>query len=259
MAPTSRRGQHRLRFATSAAPVSNEPKSSRITHDLAVPIPASVDGYAIFVASDVRLYSEGLALVFAADGRLRVSHVADTAERTLLFIRETGADALLLDASMRGALSVLDQVQTRVPGIPVVLFGVAELSAQLASRVDIGAAQFVSRDATSKELLLTLLAAARGDDMPRSRANSYTASRADRAEPLNTHYEASSRNAPLTARERQLASLLDEGLSNKEIAQRLSISVATVKNHVHRILEKLQIERRGQAASRLRESLNLRI
>jgi two-component system nitrate/nitrite response regulator NarL len=64
---------------------------------------------------------------------------------------------------------------------------------------------------------------------------------------------------PLTARERELAGLLDEGLSNKEIAQRLSISIATVKNHVHRILEKLQVQRRGQAASRLRQPMNPRI
>ncbi|HEY9227484.1 MAG TPA: helix-turn-helix transcriptional regulator, partial [Gemmatimonadaceae bacterium] len=63
----------------------------------------------------------------------------------------------------------------------------------------------------------------------------------------------------LTARERELAALLDEGLTNKEIAQRLHISVATVKNHVHRILEKLHVRRRGQAASRLRPPIDPRI
>lgn len=257
MAPTSRRWLHRHRFATSAAPVSNEPKLTRIAHDLAVLIPAGGDGHAIFIASDVRLYSEGLALVFAADGRLYVSHVADTAERTVLFIRDTGADALLLDASMHGALTVMNEVRTRVPGIPIVLFGVARLSDQLAACVDSGAAAFVSRDATSKELLLTLLSAVRGEAMLSNRSR--TTLRADRGEPLAVHYEEPSRNSPLTTRERQLASLLDEGLSNKEIALRLSISVATVKNHVHRILEKLHVARRGQAASRLREPMNLRI
>ena len=56
----------------------------------------------------------------------------------------------------------------------------------------------------------------------------------------------------LTARERQVLALSDEGWSNKEIGRRLRISPATVKNHVHSILQKLQVARRGQAAARLR-------
>src|SRR5256886_10308318 len=58
--------------------------------------------------------------------------------------------------------------------------------------------------------------------------------------------------AHLTSREREIMGLIDEGLSNKEIAKRLRIEVATVKNHVHNILEKLQVHRRGEAAARVR-------
>jgi DNA-binding NarL/FixJ family response regulator len=56
----------------------------------------------------------------------------------------------------------------------------------------------------------------------------------------------------LTAREREILTLIDGGLSNKEIAHRLNIEVATVKNHVHRILDKLHVKRRGEAAARIR-------
>ena len=239
---------------------SIESKLVRVADDLApAGLTSGGDGYAVFVASDVRLYSEGLALVFAADGRLRVSHVADTAERTVLFIRDTGADALLLDASMRGARAVLDAVSVYAPTIPIVLFGVAELTGDLADCLLAGAAGFVWRDATSKELILTLLDAVRGEALlsrgPLVRIQVHF----ERDQLLRVHSANATSPGPLTAREHQLASLLDEGLSNKEIAQRLSISVATVKNHVHRILEKLHVERRGQAASRLRRPMNLRI
>jgi len=61
--------------------------------------------------------------------------------------------------------------------------------------------------------------------------------------------------AHLTKREREIMGLIDEGLSNKEIAKRLRIEVATVKNHVHNILEKLQVHRRGEAAARVRAAL----
>ena len=59
-------------------------------------------------------------------------------------------------------------------------------------------------------------------------------------------------NARLTRRETEIVQLIDQGLSNKEIAQRLGIDIYTVKNHVHNILEKLRVHRRGEAAARMR-------
>jgi DNA-binding NarL/FixJ family response regulator len=50
----------------------------------------------------------------------------------------------------------------------------------------------------------------------------------------------------------EIVSLIDQGLSNKEIAVKLGIEVATVKNHVHNLLGKLQVHRRAEAAARLR-------
>ena len=57
----------------------------------------------------------------------------------------------------------------------------------------------------------------------------------------------------LTAREREIAALIEQGHSNKEIAERLDIGLPTVKNHVHNILTKLKATRRGQAAAMLRD------
>jgi DNA-binding NarL/FixJ family response regulator len=54
---------------------------------------------------------------------------------------------------------------------------------------------------------------------------------------------------PLTTREREVLELIDEGLSNKQIAQHLSIELPTVKNHVHHILGKLGVHRRTEAAA----------
>jgi ATP/maltotriose-dependent transcriptional regulator MalT len=56
----------------------------------------------------------------------------------------------------------------------------------------------------------------------------------------------------LTIRESEILALAEEGRSNKEIARVLAISCATVKNHMHNILQKLQVSRRGQAVARLR-------
>jgi DNA-binding NarL/FixJ family response regulator len=61
-------------------------------------------------------------------------------------------------------------------------------------------------------------------------------------------------SARLTARELEIVELIDEGYSNKEIARALSIELATVKNHVHHVLEKLGVTRRGQAAALVRHT-----
>jgi two-component system, NarL family, nitrate/nitrite response regulator NarL len=55
----------------------------------------------------------------------------------------------------------------------------------------------------------------------------------------------------LTPRESEILALVEQGRSNKDIARQLAISSATVKNHMHNILQKLQVSRRGQAAARL--------
>jgi len=56
-------------------------------------------------------------------------------------------------------------------------------------------------------------------------------------------------NLPLTRRQRDIVAFIERGLSNKEIAIRLGIGVATVKNHVHYLLRKLQVHRRGEVAA----------
>ena len=58
--------------------------------------------------------------------------------------------------------------------------------------------------------------------------------------------------ALLTMRELQVVRLIDAGLSNKQIALKLEIELSTVKHHVHNILEKLEVERRGEAVARAR-------
>jgi len=56
----------------------------------------------------------------------------------------------------------------------------------------------------------------------------------------------------LTQRETEVVTLLERGLSNKEIARSLQIEIATVRNHVHSVLSKLQLQRRGEAAAWIR-------
>jgi DNA-binding CsgD family transcriptional regulator len=59
----------------------------------------------------------------------------------------------------------------------------------------------------------------------------------------------------LTSREREIAALLADGMSNKLIARRLNVALPTVKNHVHSILDKWDVRSRGEAAARYRRQV----
>jgi len=211
---------------------------------------------AVVVASDVCLYCEGLRLVFAADGRLRLTRAANSADAAITGIDGGDIDALLLDAALPDVRRVLRAVRERAPRLPIVMFGVPEHDEELLYCVEAGATAFVSRDVGSRELIETVLSALRGEAIVSSRSAAQVLGRLVRQARVAAQFTP---DTELTPRERQIATLLNDGLSNKEIAQRLRICVATVKNHVHRILAKLHVQRRGQAASRLRHLLNQKI
>jgi two-component system nitrate/nitrite response regulator NarL len=203
----------------------------------------------VVVASDVRLYNEGLRLVFAADGRLHVARDADSADATIDGIDAAGIDALLLDAALPDVRRVLRVVRERAPRMPIVIFGVPEHDDELLYCVEAGATAFVSRDAGSRELVETVLSALRGESVLSSRGAAQVLGRLAHRARIAAQYAP---DTELTPREREIASLLNDGLSNIEIAQRMRICVATVKKREHRSLAKLHVQRRGQAASRLR-------
>lgn len=209
----------------------------------------------VVLATEVPLYAEGLALVLAADGRLHLTGIAPNAAMAGA-VEVAGADALLLDVAMPGAGRTIREIRRRIPRLAIVLFGVPEDDDELLDCIEAGATAFVGRDASAQRLIETVLAAIHGDALMSARVTALLLRRlADHAR----HAPPTTDASELTGREREIAALLNDGLSNKEIASRLHISVATVKNHVHHVLTKLGVQRRGQAALHLRRAMNPRI
>jgi DNA-binding NarL/FixJ family response regulator len=186
------------------------------------------------VASDIRLYREGLAAGLAGS-RVEVAGTAADAASTVELARSLAPDVVLVDLVMAGWE---DAVRTVAGGARVVVLGVREVEDEVIACAEAGVAGYVTREASLEELTDVVEGVARG----RLRRVAETAGRRREAPSAER----------LTRREAEIVGLIDEGLSNKQIAGRLSIELATVKNHVHSILEKLQVERRAEAAARVR-------
>lgn len=207
----------------------------------------------VVVASNVLLYREGLAASLQRDGRLEVAAAASCSEAFSVALRLAPC-ALLLDASTEAGLALARRFHAACPSIRLIGFGISEEGGDVIACAEAGLVAFVDRNGTVDELIAAVLGALRGELACSPRV---AAMMCDRLASLAV--TRSETGAPLTRREREVAALIAEGLSNKEIAIDLRIGPATVKNHVHNILEKLNVRRRAAIVSRLREAPGTRL
>jgi len=201
----------------------------------------------VLVVDDSRVVRELLATY------LRTNHfAAETAsvrDAARLLEGSSGAAVVLLNVGGAEGTAGISRLARPARRVNVVAYGVDDSEEAVLACFEAGAAGYVPLDGGLDDLANAIRAALHDELLcsPRIAAalrRRIALSPTERVEP-QTH-------PALTPREREIVDLIDQGLSNKEIARRLSLSVLTVKNHVHNVLEKLQVRRRGQAAARLR-------
>jgi DNA-binding NarL/FixJ family response regulator len=200
----------------------------------------------VVILADVRIYRDGVAgLLRGRDGFCvldpRLARIDD-----VVSLRPDMAIVDLSVAACRAAAAVL---RHRLPTLRLVAIGVGDSEDEVISVAESGVSAYVSRDATAEQFLQVVEGAARDEVIcpPRIagalfRRLASVATQRDRTDML------------LTIREREVLALIREDLGNKQIAERLQIAEATVKNHVHSLLEKLHVKRRAQAAKMSLES-----
>jgi two-component system nitrate/nitrite response regulator NarL len=200
----------------------------------------------VFVVSDIRFYREGLAHRIGVEDACVVVGTARSASGAMAALGDAAVDVVLVDAAAAGGLEEVRGLAAAHPGTPIVALGVPETERDVLACAEAGIAGYVPREASVTELLRTVAQVRDGETPVTPRIANHLFRRlavlsADRGPgPAGT----------LTPREAEILELIDQGLSNKEIARRLQIELPTVKNHVHHILEKLQVHRRGEAAAR---------
>jgi len=201
----------------------------------------------VVISATVRLYRESLAEVLARADGIDVVGSAARPEATIELVRALTPDVLVLDADIGVAL--VRTVHDAAPATRVVVLGIAAADGDVLSWAEAGIAGYVTRDESLDDLFGALRAAAAGDLVCSPQVAGLL---------LRRVRGLAAASAPptlvLTGRETEIGRLLEQGLSNKEIAQTLHIELTTVKNHVHQILRKLGASRRGEAAALIRRA-----
>jgi len=202
----------------------------------------------VLVVSDIRLYRDGLAQVFADERRLAVVGAAADAPAAARMAAEHSPDVALVDMAMPQSVAAVRGVAAIAPAVKVVALGIRENEQDLIACAEAGVSGYVPRAASVQDLVTVLEGVGRGELL----CSAHTAATLwRRVAALAATAGETAQEQTLTRREREIGTLLEAGLSNKDIAIRLGIEVATVKNHVHNLLEKLEVHRRGQAVARL--------
>lgn len=201
------------------------------------------------IVADIRLYREGLAQVLARDNRIEVIGTAASMDDGLTDVANLQPDVVLLDMASPDALAGITTITDSFPEIKVVALGVAEVESDVLACAEAGVAGYVLREGSVEDLVATVESAAR-DELRCSPRVAATLLR--RVARLAAARQPGAEGIHLTTRELEILQLINEGLTNKEIAARLFIEVATVKNHVHNTLEKLGVRTRGEAAAKMR-------
>lgn len=198
----------------------------------------------VFLLDDHEVVRRGLKELLEADGDVEVVGEAGTAEQALARIPPTNPDVAVLDVRLPDGdgIEVCREVRSRHPEIHCLMLTSFTDDEALFQSMLAGAAGYVAKQIRGADIVDAVRRVADGESLldPAVAARARDRLRAEPAE--------DERLARLSAQERTILGLIADGLTNRQIAERLNLAEKTVKNYVSNLLAKMGMERRTQAA-----------
>jgi two-component system, NarL family, response regulator DevR len=200
----------------------------------------------VFLLDDHEVVRRGLRQVLTAEPDIDVVGDDSTAESALPRILDLRPDVAVLDVRLPGGdgVSLCREIRSRLPGTAcLMLTSFADDQAMIGSIIA-GASGYVLKTSGAADLVSAVRASAAGTSLIDPRAAQQAVERL-RTQTVSLAFM----SAALTDQERRVLDLVGEGLTNRQIAERLSLAEKTVKNYVASMLSKLGMHRRSQAAA----------
>lgn len=198
----------------------------------------------VFLLDDHELVRRGISALLAAEVDIEVVGEASTAAQAIGRIRATIPDVAVLDVRLPdgSGIDVCRDIRSSLPGTRCLMLTGYDDDEAIYAAVLAGASGYVIKDIRGSGLVDSVRAVAAGRSLLDPALNRRVVER------INENHEADPRLQSLTIRERQILPLIAEGLTNREIGERLNLAEKTVKNYISGLLSKLGLQRRTQAA-----------
>jgi DNA-binding NarL/FixJ family response regulator len=203
----------------------------------------------VLLADDHSLLRDGLASILDSQPDFEVVGQARNGVEALIMARDLRPDLILMDVSMPvcDGLEATRQIKQDLPDVRIVMLSVSDDSEKLFEAIRSGAQGYMLKSIRREELLSLLRGAVRGEAVIPPALGGR----------MLEEFRRLSQRAPaalpekvtmLSAREQEVLALVASGANNKEIAEQLSISIHTVKSHMHKILAKLHLNSREEVS-----------
>ena len=214
----------------------------------------------LLLIEDNRLLLDSLTAMLQGQADLEIVASLEKVGDALLKARELKPHVVLLDMSLgdENSLSAAEALRKEAPGAKVIVMDLIPSHEDVLQFVRVGASGFILKDATLSDFIKTIRSVARGENvLPPLLTESLFCQIAQHAGRIGKVQL--SESVRVTKRERQVIELIAEGLSDNEMAERLHVTVYTVKSHMHKILEKLALRTRLEIASYTRGRKNPKV
>jgi two-component system, NarL family, nitrate/nitrite response regulator NarL len=206
----------------------------------------------VLLVADVSVHRDSLVEQLDRESGIQVVGATSHLAQSVAEVWSLSPDLVLLDVAAEARVPAIAALVAAIPDVRVVAFAVPETESDIIACAEAGVAACVTREASFPELVATIERVGSGESL----CSPQVAAILLRRVATLAAQRSGEPTASLTAREREILELVGEGLSNKQIAQRLCIELPTVKNHVHNILEKLDVHSRHEAAALMRERVD---
>jgi len=208
----------------------------------------------LLLVNETRLMGNVIAAALEDEPDIHVIACVTNMDDAIKIVQEKDVDVALVSTRLpdQGALKLTSAITELTPSTKVLALGLTEEKQRVLRYVEAGATGYVLKDDSLEDLIETVRAAQDGKVFVSPQIAAALMERLSNLAHMFSGIENSvSDTASLTSRELEVLQLIGDGLTNQRIADQLVIEVGTVKNHVHNILDKLNVGSRGEAAAYL--------
>jgi two-component system, NarL family, nitrate/nitrite response regulator NarL len=205
----------------------------------------------ILIVDNSRLMCQMMRTVLKREADMEVAGCATTTEEALNQV--PACDVILVGTELPNDVvhNLIQKVAGEHPEVKILVLGLPKSEKAILHYIEAGATGYVLKEDSVDKLLKTIRAAYNGEAIVSPQIAAALMNRLARLASLYGQgplQKAWHESDELTRREQEVLNLIAQGLSNQEIANRLYIQVGTVKNHVHSVLRKLNVNSRKEAA-----------
>ena len=204
----------------------------------------------LLLIEDNRLLRDGIFSILKPHKDILIISASGDGKHTLVKIKQLKPNVVLLDLGLRSqnSLHVVEIVKKDFPEAKIIVMDLAPVQADVLQYVKAGANGFILKDASLNDFLITIRTVNEGATvLPPLLIDSLFSQIIDNA--VREGKSELKKAVQMTQRERDVIGLLNDGMSNKEIGQKIRISTYTVKSHIHNIMEKLALHTRLEIAN----------